>query len=102
MQTSTNRTGQMANDIADLAQNMGFEMALPMIIYTSWRIARKGWNGEGMYIALQKPTVDSKMTVPYIYMKTAQGDLVPWLASQSDILAKDWYLVTEGYENETE
>jgi hypothetical protein len=30
------------------------------------------------------------MTLPYIYMRTAQGDLVPWLASQTDILASDW------------
>jgi hypothetical protein len=30
------------------------------------------------------------MTLPYIYMKTAQDDLVPWLASQTDVLAEDW------------
>lgn len=30
------------------------------------------------------------MTLPYIFMSTAQGDLVPWLASQTDILATDW------------
>ena len=54
------------------------------------RFARAGWNGKNMYIELQKPDAHSKMTLPYIYMKTVQGDLVPWLASQTDMLADDW------------
>jgi hypothetical protein len=54
------------------------------------KVARAGWNGRGMWLALQRPDDDSKMTLPYIYMSTAQGDLVPWLASQTDILATDW------------
>jgi hypothetical protein len=57
------------------------------------RVARSGWNGKGMWLELQKPDEHSKMTLPYIYMSTAQGDLVPWLASQTDILADDWELV---------
>ena len=59
------------------------------------QMTRWGWNGVGMYIALQKPTEDSKMTLPYIYMKTVSGDLVPWLASQTDLLATDWHVVEE-------
>jgi hypothetical protein len=51
---------------------------------------RAGWNGKGMWIMLQTPDEHSKMTLPYLYMKTAQGDLVPWLASQTDMLANDW------------
>lgn len=58
------------------------------------RMQRAGWNGKGMWIALQTPTAQSKMTLPYIYMSTAQGDLVPWLASQADLLATDWQLAT--------
>lgn len=54
------------------------------------RVARSGWNGKNMYLELQTPDAKSKMTLPYIYMYTAQGDLVPWLASQTDILATDW------------
>ena len=57
------------------------------------RVARSGWNGKGMWISVQRPTETSKMTLPYIYMSTAQGDLVPWLASQTDILAEDWQVV---------
>lgn len=54
------------------------------------RMTRMGWNGKGMWIALQRPTEMSKMTRPYIYMHTTDGHLVPWTASQTDILAADW------------
>lgn len=60
---------------------------------SGYRVARSGWNGKGMWLALQRPDAHSKMTLPYIYMRTAQGDLVPWLASQTDLLAEDWELV---------
>lgn len=56
------------------------------------RYQRAGWNGSDMFIALQTPTPESMMTLPYIWMFTAQGEHVPWLASQSDMLAKDWRL----------
>ncbi len=56
-------------------------------------VARSGWNGKGMWLALQQPDEHSKMTLPYIYMKTVTDDLVPWLASQTDLLADDWELV---------
>ena len=54
------------------------------------RIARAGWNGRGQYLELQTPDADSKMTLPYVYIHTVQGDLVPWLCSQTDLLANDW------------
>ena len=54
------------------------------------RVSRAGWNGEGMWLALQRPDEGSKMTLPYIFMSTVTGDLVPWLASQTDVLADDW------------
>ena len=54
------------------------------------RVTRKGWNGKGMWLAIQHPTETSKMTLPYIYMCTVTQDLVPWLASQSDLLGSDW------------
>lgn len=56
--------------------------------------ARDGWNGKGMWIALQVPDAHSKMRRPYIYMRPADGELVPWVASQSDILADDWYVLS--------
>lgn len=71
-----------------------FHLAL-MALNKGRRIARKGWNGKGMWIELQIPDEHSKMTLPYIYMRTAQGDLVPWTASQTDILANDWLYFSE-------
>lgn len=56
------------------------------------RVCRAGWNGKGMWIALQRPDAHSKMGLPYIYMSTVTGQLVPWLASQTDVLAEDWQL----------
>jgi hypothetical protein len=56
------------------------------------RVRRAGWNGKGMYLELQVPDAHSKMTLPYVYMFTATGDLVPWLCSQTDLLATDWEL----------
>lgn len=57
------------------------------------KVARAGWNGKGMWLELQVPDANSKMTLPYIYMKTADDKVVPWLASQSDMLAEDWGVV---------
>lgn len=58
------------------------------------RVCRSGWNGKNMYLELQIPSTDSKMTLPYVYMRTVQGDLVPWLCSQTDLLATDWEIAT--------
>ena len=57
------------------------------------KITRTGWNGKGQYLSLQVPDEHSKMTHPYVYITTVDGTLVPWIASQSDILAQDWELV---------
>jgi hypothetical protein len=56
-------------------------------------VARQGWNGKGMWLRLQVPDAHSKMTLPYIYMRTVTDDNVPWLASQTDMLADDWVAV---------
>jgi hypothetical protein len=57
-------------------------------------VRRAGWNGKGMWLALQIPDEHSKMTLPYVYMSTVQGDLVPWSPDQTDLLADDWELTT--------
>lgn len=63
---------------------------------------RKGWNGKGIFIKLQVPDAHSKMSFPYIYIDTtslvtnnpdAPKGLVPWLASQTDMLAEDWVII---------
>ncbi len=58
-----------------------------------WSVTRLGWNEPGQFLTLQVPDEHSKMTLPYIYITTVQGDRVPWLASQTDILADDWEMV---------
>lgn len=68
---------------------MNFGQALE-ILKANGRVSRAGWNGKGMWLQLQRPDAHSKMSLPYIYMSTATGDLVPWLASQTDVLAEDW------------
>jgi len=66
------------------------------------KVAREGWNGKGIFIELQVPDEHSKMTHPYIFIDTtglitnndkAPKNRVPWLASQTDILAEDWCIV---------
>lgn len=66
------------------------------------KAARLGWNGKGIFIELQKPDANSKMTSPYIFIDTtglqtdnavAPKSRVPWLASQTDMLADDWGIV---------
>lgn len=57
------------------------------------RVARISWNGKGQWVALQVPDEHSKMRRPYLYIHPVGGDLVPWLASQSDMLEDDWEIV---------
>lgn len=82
------------------------------------KVARKGWNGKGMYLWLEKGSHDfgtdavqsyisgvrctlfengDKGTVtrmPHICMRAADGSTVTgWLASQTDMLAIDWVAV---------
>ncbi len=72
---------------------MNFGNAL-QVLKSGGKVQRDGWNGKGLWLELQTPDAHSKMTLPYIYMYTAQGDLVPWLASQTDVLAEDWEIVS--------
>ena len=61
---------------------------------------RQGWNGKNQYICLQTPDINSKMTEPYIFMvidplvpgSERKTKLIPWLASQADMLTADWVL----------
>lgn len=64
-------------------------------------VVREGWDGKGQRLELQVPDANSKMSLPYIFIHTVQGDRVPWLASQTDILALDWTLSPEEAPRET-
>lgn len=69
------------------------------------KVAREGWNGKGMFlyhvgagnypakaeVAKKEWGEDALVPYqPYLAMKTVQGTVVPWLASQTDMLAEDW------------
>lgn len=83
---------------------MNFGEALA-VIKSGGRVARAGWNGKGMFIFLVPGSTFTVNREPllsimgegaqvqyhaHIDMKTAQGYVVPWLASQADMLAEDW------------
>lgn len=91
-------------------QALGFYGALEAVRYGK-KIQRIGWNGRGMFVVYQKgypegiainkntaeatglPEGEVHKFLPYLMMCTATGDFVPWLPSQSDILAYDWVIV---------
>jgi hypothetical protein len=70
-------------------------------------VFRTGWNAGGQYIYLVEaasypPKTDIAKVefggedVPYgayLAIKSAQRTVVPWLASQTDLLANDWQVI---------
>ena len=81
-------------------ENLNFGLAVEAV-KKGFKIARQGWNGKGMWLMLVKTPPTAAMHVdgdcygflPYIQMKTVDDKMVPWLASQTDILAEDWQIV---------
>lgn len=72
------------------------------------KVAREGWNGKDMFLFLVAGSTFQVNRAPlnqfypegtevnyhaHIDMKTAQGTIVPWVASQTDLLAEDWVIV---------
>lgn len=58
-------------------------------------VRRAGWNGRNMHVGLQLPVASAQMTMPFLYMKTAQDEMIPWTVSQADALATDWEIVED-------
>lgn len=85
--------------------DQGFGWALAAI-KNGARVQRAGWNGKGMFLFLVRGhdratpaqpawtytdgKQDNYPNASFIAMKTADGKVVPWLASQTDVLAEDW------------
>lgn len=84
-----------------------FGWALEML-RSGKKVMREGWNGKGMFIFLVPGSIFKVNRAPllgiypegteinycpHIDMKTADGKVVPWLASQTDILAEDYRIV---------
>lgn len=90
-------------------RRMDYSAAL-FLIKAGKRLARKGWNGKGMFVFLVPGSTFKVNREPllsilgegtevdyhgHIDMRTADGTIVPWVASQSDQLSNDWYLVED-------
>lgn len=87
------KLSQMAGTCGEVCKDFGW--AINKMKCNDRKLFRIGWNGKGLWIQLQYPGPHSKMTRAYIYMHTADNQLVPWVASQSDLLATDWDMVKE-------
>lgn len=83
---------------------MDFSDAL-RVVKAHGRVARSGWNGKGMFIFLVPGSIFKVNREPltsilgegtevsyhgHVDMRTANGQIVPWLCSQTDMLADDW------------
>jgi len=86
---------------------MNFSEALNLLKQGN-KVSRDGWNGKGMFIFLVPGSTFKVNRAPllgiypegtevkyhaHIDMKTADNQIVPWLASQTDVLADDWGIV---------
>ena len=76
------------------------------VLKNGGKAARRGWNGKGMYVfkigtemskgdgwTYTNGKNDNMPLREFIAMKTADNEVVPWVASQTDILANDWEAV---------
>lgn len=93
-----------------MGETFNFGMAIELL-KEGHKVARKGWNGKGMFLVLQNGSsvpgdcmrnapareyYEGKQVIimPHIDMKAADDTyVVGWLASQTDMLAEDWVKV---------
>lgn len=92
----------------EIVQYMTFSQALEKAKFGKL-IARRGWNGKGQAVAYRRgyddipcnkphaeawgiPVGESIKVRPYLQMRCADGYYQMWTASQTDILAEDWFV----------
>lgn len=90
------------------AMNKSFSDALELL-KAGEKVARAGWNGKDMFIFLVPGSTFQVNRPPlmgiypegteinyhaHVDMRTADGQIVPWLCSQTDMLAEDWETVS--------
>lgn len=88
-------------------EDMRFGQALDELLYGN-KIARRGWNGQNMFLFLVPGSTFEVNRAPllgiypegtvidyrsHIDMRTANGEIVPWVASQLDLIEEDWFIV---------
>lgn len=69
---------------------MDFSRAL-ICIKAGMKVSRDGWNGKDLSVELQIPDDYSKMKLPYLYLTYPNENRVPWVPTQTDLLAEDWF-----------
>ena len=94
-------------NVVALTDTFSFSRALE-VLKNGARVARKGWNGKGMFVLLINGHAvaesinacygdgTNKVNVPVrdaLYLYTTTNELVAWGASQTDMLADDWQIV---------
>ncbi len=107
MTTEVTLAAEQLSEEINKVTGLNFSEAL-CLIKKGKKVARVGWNGKDMFIFLVNGSVFKVNRPPllgiyaegteinyrgHIDMKTACGQIVPWVASQSDLLSVDWFLV---------
>lgn len=89
-----------------VTEGMTFGLAIEALKQGA-KVARAGWNGKGMWLFIIQGSNDIAKLHGYgfgemlneptfrdaIFMKTVDNQIVPWTASQSDVLAEDWVVI---------
>jgi len=83
---------------------MDFGQAI-VLLKEGKKVCRENWNGKGMFLFLVPGSTFTVNRPPllgiypegtninyrsHIDMKTVDEEIVPWVASQSDVLSEDW------------
>lgn len=109
MHETLNSPENETGEILEPTKDMNFSLALAWLKQGA-RLQRVGWNGKRMFIFLVKgstfkvnraplnefyPEGHEINYHPHVDMRTADGTIVPWSCSQTDMLANDWQVVVE-------
>lgn len=86
------RTPPLIETVLEVRADCDFSAALNAAIH-GHRVTRAGWNARGQWVCGQHPDKGSKMSSPYLYLKNAQNEFVPWVPSQGDLFARDWAIL---------
>ena len=66
-------------------------------LHSGEKVSRRGWNGKGMFLfipegwAFTDRREDNFQSSKIVVMRVVDGGYIPWLCSQADLLATDWY-----------
>jgi|HubBroStandDraft_3_1064219.scaffolds.fasta_scaffold518865_2 hypothetical protein len=93
----------MVNNDPEYGRDIGWAISM---MHRGAKVRRTGWNGKGMWLKIvqgstdlrpQRAGIDDYLNALqwFVVMWTAQKTAVPWLCSQSDLLASDWELAEE-------